>query len=1130
MSFERAFQDRIDELASRPAARMPATLGEIWRTQWEASGLDTLGGVGRPRVDAFAELVDGLERYTGKSLPDIERDAGIDLSAATSFDERVTLLGRVAQGLPEHHRDALTPLLDVEGNARKKAQTLQRTADDVSAASYGLTAMGVGFMAGAARQMIEPVNVASMALGAPVGAGLARFLLTEAVVNAGAQAVQEPFIQSGRASLGLEAGLGEAATNIAVAGVAGAGFAGLMRAGGWAWRQFTGGRAGEAAAPAAPPEAARLDLAPEDFDAARRWQEARDVVDRQAPDQNARAVHTQAEGVEQMARYVETQSRLDMAAEAAGAMPLPMARIEPTGVLVGIDAPNMPVHRVSTSAGDRIELKPIVVEAASLRASNDPAYPAELQPRDRDRAASQAQITEIASRLDPERLGISSEADRGAPIVGDDGVVESGNGRILAIRRAYEQGGPQAQAYRDFVAAQGVDVSGFREPVLVRQRLTELDPVARRDFTTNANVAATLAFSAPERALADARLVSPEMLAQIAVPNDLGAAGNVPFVRAFVARLPQAEQGALADAQGRLSAEGLRRVRAAIVGRAYGDAELLARITEAADDNVRSLSNALTAAAPEWAAMRADIEAGRVPASLDVTGQLMEAVRLTADMRAKGMKFDSWMAQLDAFDTPAPATVQWMRLFHGEKGRAASAERVTEGLKSYSVNARKVEASQGLDLGLPEVTAHDIQALVLNRTADAGGERAQLSDGAGDGAGRAGGAGRGADDAGGAAEGAVAGGGRAASDEAGDGLGILPERSPDALASTAATLRQWKGSQPGRTVAELYAIAPTRQADLAKAGREVADELGLTFADPGVKNQADAEAKLSRKGYDDAAQITDVVRGAFVLEGEGQRAAVVAAMRQRFELIDEGVNVAPLGGYVDQKLIVRFPDGLLGEVQIVGRAMWDAKKTGGDALFKQARDLPRGSAERVRLDQEMRELYAAAAELDRNASTGSGGASGNKAANASSDTTLPLSDTSKALTSDQEPRSSAQASISDVSSTAGRPSQSTNLRDDVSGMGSRAQNAEGMSSGKMMDGEQISPSAARDGLDFLTSPKVAEDLAAATRAMEQSGLREFVLPGPDGKPRTVTAASLMDDLKDDAGAAAALRACMGGVS
>ena len=57
------------------------------------------------------------------------------------------------------------------------------------------------------------------------------------------------------------------------------------------------------------------------------------------------------------------------------------------------------------------------------------------------------EIRDIAANLEPERLGVSAEADRGAPIVGGDSMVESGNGRVLAIRRAYEQGGEPADRY-----------------------------------------------------------------------------------------------------------------------------------------------------------------------------------------------------------------------------------------------------------------------------------------------------------------------------------------------------------------------------------------------------------------------------------------------------------------------------------------------------------------------------------------------------------------------------------------------------------------------------------------------------------------------------------------------------------
>ena len=86
----------------------------------------------------------------------------------------------------------------------------------------------------------------------------------------------------------------------------------------------------------------------------------------------------------------------------------------------------------------------------------NPAYPPELQPRARDRAASEAQVANIASRLQPERLGASNTVADGAPIVGPDGVVESGNGRVMALRRAYAANRPKAQGYRDWLAARHV--------------------------------------------------------------------------------------------------------------------------------------------------------------------------------------------------------------------------------------------------------------------------------------------------------------------------------------------------------------------------------------------------------------------------------------------------------------------------------------------------------------------------------------------------------------------------------------------------------------------------------------------------------------------------------------------------
>ncbi len=407
-------------------------------------------------------------------------------------------------------------------------------------------------------------------------------------------------------------------------------------------------------------------------------------------------------------------------------IPIPTRR--QAGALIGTPVPDMGVHRVTVPGREPIRVAPIVVEARDLKTSADAGFDPALQPRQRDRAASQEQIRDIATNLEPERLGVSAEADRGAPIVGGDSMVESGNGRVLAIRRAYEQGGEAADRYRDWLGRQGVDVSGFDEPVLVRQRLTDLSPEERRSFTDAANRTTTLAMSAPERALADARLISSDSLGLIRNANDLGAVANRDFVRSFVQALPQAERGALSTAEGGLSAEGLTRVRNAVLARAYGDAPVLSRITEATADDVRSISNALTAAAPDWAVMRAGIEAGTVRADVDLTAELLEAVTRTADIRGKGQRLDAFLKQQDAFDQLAQPVEDFMRMFYDPNGRrAAGGPRIAEALRAYATEARKITTEDGLALGLPEVTTGDLLKIAARRGgADDGGAQGLL--------------------------------------------------------------------------------------------------------------------------------------------------------------------------------------------------------------------------------------------------------------------------------------------------------------------------------------------------------------------------------------------------------------------
>ena len=123
----------------------------------------------------------------------------------------------------------------------------------------------------------------------------------------------------------------------------------------------------------------------------------------------------------------------------------------------------------------------------------------------------------------------------------------------MALGKAYEAGGTQADAYRAHLESLGYDTSGFSKPVLVGRRVTPMTPDAREAFAYGANDATALRMGSAEQAAADASKITPAMLDAQAGSN-ISAAANKPFVNSFMSKLPAAERGALVDAAGNLSA------------------------------------------------------------------------------------------------------------------------------------------------------------------------------------------------------------------------------------------------------------------------------------------------------------------------------------------------------------------------------------------------------------------------------------------------------------------------------------------------------------------------------------------------------------------------------------------------
>lgn len=366
-----------------------------------------------------------------------------------------------------------------------------------------------------------------------------------------------------------------------------------------------------------------------------------------------------------------------------------------TGAAQGqrLDPQTFPVQgkssTVTTERGLQVPVRWAVADIANLVTSHDealninPAFPAELQPRDRSRAASEQQIARIANAINPELLAESPKASDGAPVVGADRVVESGNARTIALRRAYAAG--KADAYRAYLLANaerfGLDpakLDGMQQPVLVR--VTEGD-YNRAEFARQANESTVAAMSTTEQALADARHL-PDM-GDLHTNDDgsINMRASAKFVHGFIEGVGPNERGAMSTADGELSQQGQARIRNAVFARAYGDAELVAMMAEATDANVKNVLAGMLRAAPAIARLREMIaEGGRF--GPDIAPDLVSAVRKFSQLRRDGTTVAQYEAQGDFFGEGG-LSPRARELLHTVGENARAPKRMAEFLQRY---------------------------------------------------------------------------------------------------------------------------------------------------------------------------------------------------------------------------------------------------------------------------------------------------------------------------------------------------------------------------------------------------------------------------------------------------------------
>lgn len=377
-------------------------------------------------------------------------------------------------------------------------------------------------------------------------------------------------------------------------------------------------------------------------------------------------------------------------------------------------------RRVTIPTGGKIDVRMELVNADDITQAEG-----SKQNRDRDRAASEAQIMAIVGKFDPEQLGDDNYTDRGAPIIGPDGTIESGNGRVLAINRVFDERPEAAQAYRDYIESQGFDTTGIERPILIRRRVTEMDDATLRNFITGSNSDTKQELSAPERATQDASdILTPEVFTSY-MGGALTSQRNGDFIRKFIDAVPDGQRSTFMDDKGNLSTAGVARIENAMLARAFGNGSpaakrFLSKAMENTDNQTRTLTGALSEVAADWGKMTEAMADGTVDKQYDLTDKVLEAIGMIADARAQGEKIGDVFAQRDAFDQIDPLVEKIIRSFYdGNLRRAAGRNKVAGILRSYAELASEQRADTDLFGNAAPPTASDLYAAAIEHQHEA---------------------------------------------------------------------------------------------------------------------------------------------------------------------------------------------------------------------------------------------------------------------------------------------------------------------------------------------------------------------------------------------------------------------------
>ena len=316
---------------------------------------------------------------------------------------------------------------------------------------------------------------------------------------------------------------------------------------------------------------------------------------------------------------------------------------------------------VITDDGKEFNVVYKVMPADDVVASNLPTdglpvnskYPSAMQPRNRQRAAMQEQITSMSNNLRPADLTESRNLNQGAPVIKSDGAVLNGNGRTIAIQRAWLNG--KADKYKQYLLDNAeklginpADIEGTEHPILVRvvqDKLSKDDIMSMINSTTGGQ-----RMSPSEQAKVDSGKIKSSTLNQYVAGSDLTSAANRNFLRDVLADIiSPSERNAYYSKEGAINQDGVLRAQRALFALAYGDDTLLDAFSEAVNEEAKNFSNALKANAPLIARLQQLIKTGNAT-DLGLQKNLVSAVKALKEAVIAGKPAKSIWQEMSMFE------------------------------------------------------------------------------------------------------------------------------------------------------------------------------------------------------------------------------------------------------------------------------------------------------------------------------------------------------------------------------------------------------------------------------------------------------------------------------------------------